>query len=797
MPSNKHKYLPQNEKNRPHNDEEIELAYLNLELQKATDEIIATHKVEPNLKPDELKGLKKLSKRADIVIFQTDKSSRFSIDDKTNYIRANEKHVQNDEIIDDRTYGQMLKEMNAHSIMWTNFLKAGEHAGEHGHQRTKENMLSSERTDPPPLYGLRKDHKKCNDNETGPPTRPVCGASAAHNGKLSHLISMILKEVKRADEDSCESTDDIMAAIQIVNEEHSVENGNKLLVGSLDVKALYPSLNIPFAAEKISEEFIESNLEFASESVDLYELGLYLVLTVSNEDLEAEGLKDVCPSRRNTRGRKPNITGQASASAEKRDVIWYPPRNSSPDDKTVKRMIGKAIQVGINAVMKAHAYKFAGDTRVQKQGGAIGLELTGEIAAVFMSWWDKKMKLKIEEEGIKTVMYKRYVDDINLIVEVKKETEEEEIWKKIRDAGDRIHDSIQLEADYPSNHPDQKVPILDIKVWVDANGKVWHEYYCKPVSSKSVIDAQSAMPFKDRRTVLTQDLLRVLLRCSPELPWEEKKKHVEDYVLRMQFSGYEEAVRKEIVRSAINAYENIRKKVEKKERPMYRTKMWKQKERQKDKRKKKTNWYKRNKGGKKEREKEYKSVLFVQPTRDSVLKRKYEEVIRKSKCNVKVVERAGRSVCQTLQKSYPFRKDKCGESDCFVCLSGGKGNCMRENINYEIMCTRVGCQYIYYGESSRNSYCRGREHLKSLIKRDTDSVLVQHINEHHSGDFSDNVCCMFKMTVKETHQNAIERLITEATKIDLSTKPTMNRKAGYRSNCVLRLRSSLTADNTQ
>ena len=103
MPSNKHIYLPQNEKNRPHNDEEIELAYLSLELKKATDEFIATHKVEPNLKPNELKGLKKLSKRTDVVIFQTDKSSRFSIDDKDNYIRANEKHIKNDEIIDDRT----------------------------------------------------------------------------------------------------------------------------------------------------------------------------------------------------------------------------------------------------------------------------------------------------------------------------------------------------------------------------------------------------------------------------------------------------------------------------------------------------------------------------------------------------------------------------------------------------------------------------------------------------------------------------------------------------------------------
>ena len=63
--------------------------------------------------------------------------------------------------------------------------------------------------------------------------------------------------------------------------------------------------------------------------------------------------------------------------------------------------------------------------------------------------------------------------------------------------------------------------------------------------------------------------------------------------------------------------------------------------------------------------------------------------------------------------------------------------------------------------------------------------------------FGEDVCCGFKMTFKETHSNAMERLITEATKIDMSHKPTMNRKTGYRANCVLRLRSSLSADNTQ
>ncbi len=174
-------------------------------------------------------------------------------------------------------------------------------------------------------------------------------------------------------------------------------------------------------------------------------------------------------------------------------------------------MVAKALEVGINPVMETYVYKFAGDVRAQKQGGAIGLELTGEIVGVFMTWWDRQMRARIEEDGMKTVMYKKYVDDINLVIEVSDETYENAVTKRIKDTGDKIHSSIQLEADCPANHPDHKVPILDIKVWVNAEGRVLHEYYSKPVSSESVIDARSAMPLKDKRTVLTQDLLRILL----------------------------------------------------------------------------------------------------------------------------------------------------------------------------------------------------------------------------------------------------------------------------------------------
>ena len=245
-------------------------------------------------------------------------------------------------------------------------------------------------------------------------------------------------------------------------------------------------------------------------------------------------------------------------------------------------MLAKAIEVAINATMKSHVYKFDGEIKQQKEGGAIGLELTGELAGVFMSWWDKELKKRLKEDGMDIILYKRYVDDINIIVSVKinpaddpnEESMDKRVIERIKEIGNQIHPSIQLEADYPSKYEDKKVPILDVKVWVDDDNKILHEYYSKSVSSKAVIDRRSAMPLKDKRTVLTQDILRIILRCSPLLPWEKTVEHIEEYMLRLQFSGYDQRFREEVLRSALQAYENIKRAVEKGQRPLYRSKLW-------------------------------------------------------------------------------------------------------------------------------------------------------------------------------------------------------------------------------
>jgi hypothetical protein len=125
--------------------------------------------------------------------------------------------------------------------------------------------------------------------------------------------------------------------------------------------------------------------------------------------------------------------------------------------------------------------------------------------------------------------------------------EDDERTKKfIKQVGDDIHHSIELEIDHPSKHVDQKLPILDMKVWIEDQEKeaegvtrttsvIMYEFYAKEVASKALVNARSALPWCTERTALTKEVLRVMMNCSRMLPWEKVVKKVEDFLLRMQY----------------------------------------------------------------------------------------------------------------------------------------------------------------------------------------------------------------------------------------------------------------------
>ena len=166
--------------------------------------------------------------------------------------------------------------------------------------------------------------------------------------------------------------------------------------------------------------------------------------------------------------------------------------------------------------------------------------------------------------------------------------------------------------------------------------KVIHEFYAKEISNKNVTHADSAMSMQSKRNILTSEMLRVFLRCSPLLDWSITAQHASEMNRRLQHSGYNINFRRQITKSALNKYRDIQEKDKKGECPMYRNRQWKKTEREKKKLQNKTNWYKKGNNNRK-----YKSTLFVPATPKSQLQKLYTKIINEHKMKIKVIEQAG------------------------------------------------------------------------------------------------------------------------------------------------------------
>ena len=274
-----------------------------------------------NLRGDEQAGLKSIESRikaGNEIVMQTDKSSRFAIDTSENYKIACTPHFEADEVTSMDECDKTEKLLSAHAVMWTRMLNAGVDVGQQ--TRIKNNMVNKD-TPAPPLYGLRKDHKvlPVGEEVRGPPVRPVCGAKLSTNSKLSHILCTILDPVWKCPENTtcCMSTEEMLAEICKANNQL---NGQQPIVGSSDVKALYPSLELGFTIDVVCEEF--QNSQICVQNVDYKELGLYIAFNALRSRQDELGIETCCPERRNLMGRAPTIT--ASSVAEKLEDRYAP-----------------------------------------------------------------------------------------------------------------------------------------------------------------------------------------------------------------------------------------------------------------------------------------------------------------------------------------------------------------------------------------------------------------------------------------------------------------------------------------
>ena len=208
--------------------------------------------------------------------------------------------------------------------------------------------------------------------------------------------------------------------------------------------------------------------------------------------------------------------------------------------------------------------------------------------------------------------------------------------------GNSIDRMIQLEDDSPSRHDDGKLPILDIKVWIkdeeERGQKVMYQFYRKPMANPLLITARSAMPSRVKRTALTQQALRILKNTSLDVPEKQRIDLLSDFSSRMRASGYSARYRLEIIESAMNAFDKMKKEQEEGGRPINRPRNYQAEERRKMKLSAKTQWFKT--GG-------FTTVMFVPSTPDGKLAKMLREIEERNATErgwrIKIVERGGQN----------------------------------------------------------------------------------------------------------------------------------------------------------
>ena len=216
---------------------------------------------------------------------------------------------------------------------------------------------------------------------------------------------------------------------------------------------------------------------------------------------------------------------------------------------------------------------------------------------------------------------------------------------------------------------------------------------------------------KMKMSVMVEEGVRRLRNHSRGLDTERRRQVIEDWCRKLRRSGYPATIRHEVIKAASERFKKMCHEEDTGVRPIHRSREWKIEERRREKETKKTRWHKR-------KEDQVSVPLLLDPTQGQMTKemkgvcQKVEEV---TGWRIPVVERAGTSV-RSIDKAEPLKEEGCRRLDCFPCTSGG-GNCERNGSGYQIRCETchlAGVLSLYEGETGRNAYTRGKEHLDAL-----------------------------------------------------------------------------------
>ena len=286
------------------------------------------------------------------------------------------------------------------------------------------------------------------------------------------------------------------------------------------------------------------------ENVNVKKLVRHVSLTTDRKKLKDLKLDEVVPKPKRTTTFRSFIHPQKTSKRTGGDSQFESVLRDPTDDE-IRSLIGLLAASAVEVVMANHFYTIGDVIRRQTEGGSIGSDLTGEAARLYMLQRDKMFLEMLKKEGIRLDLYSRYVDDMVIIARAigrgwfwngsslkwsedqyeKDENieDDERTAKVLSDIANSINSNIQTTTDLPSRNLSQRMPVLDLHMWIamyEGVPVITHSFYKKDVASRYTIMKRSAINSGTKKSTIFQEGLRRLQHISPTLPWKETVTHM-------------------------------------------------------------------------------------------------------------------------------------------------------------------------------------------------------------------------------------------------------------------------------
>ena len=345
---------------------------------------------------------------------------------------------------------------------------------------------------------------------------------------------------------------------------------------------------------------------------------------------------------------------------------------------------------------------------------------------------------------------------------------EKSTMETICDVANHIEPMIQFTYDIPMSYQDSKLPVLDVKIWLDDKGEACYEFFEKLTKNDKVILASSAIPRHQKISILTAEAVRRLRNTSRKLGSSVQNKHLNDFTVKLKDSGYSAQDRKEIIKNAKKIFQSQCEKAENGIKPLFRPRELILADRQNKKGQKYSWWKIKDK---------FNAVMFVPPTPGSVLlkmlRARTESILADHDLKIRFMEQGGVKVKNLLVKANPFPTTDCFDALCPMCKKtcvsepGDKPTyrtpCSTEGVGYRIVCMNCkeqGKLSTYEGETGRPAKVRFIEHIKNLKKKSDLSPLHKHQTNHHPNDPS-----KWQFSITSVFKDPLTRQVDEAVRI--------------------------------